>query len=380
MTINVLYLTPWFPISANDPRGGFILDSIQAQEERGINAHIIRITSWKFGATAPVHERKNIFEMRYLSIPRHFCRVISNWSYIFRLKKILTRLVKKHNIHIINAHTELAGLVAVRVGNDLNIPVLITIHGIDTCSRVWAGLAGRMIDNALKKANRVILVGEPLIHFFQNRLSKIDHFRMVYNGFRLYPDMLAFYKYAWSQSINIISVSNLHEGKGIDITIQALAQLKKSKIENWTYTIVGDGSERPKLEKLVKRLSLTNQIYFVGLCSHNKVCQYLKSADIFCLPSYREAFGIAYLEAMAYGLLAIGVQGEGPEAFIKHQETGLLVNPRDPVDLLQVLRQIFQQTEIMQKIAQQGRKHVLEQFTWKHHAVNLINVYRELVS
>ena len=130
---------------------------------------------------------------------------------------------------------------------------------------------------------------------------------------------------------------------------------------------------------LVNKLSLTKHVFFAGLCSHDKVCQQLKYADVFCLPSYREAFGIAYLEAMAYGLLAIGVEGEGPQAFIKHQETGLLVKPQDLDDLQMTLLQVFRQPKQMHKIAQQGRKLVLEQFTWKKHAPNLIKVYQEVL-
>ena len=89
MTLNVLYLTPWFPQDAHDPRGGFILDSISAQEEMGVNAHIVRAISWRPRTVTPINERANIITLRYLSIPRHYCRVISNWSYIFRLKSVI---------------------------------------------------------------------------------------------------------------------------------------------------------------------------------------------------------------------------------------------------------------------------------------------------
>ena len=383
MTINVLYLTPWFPTSKHDPRAGFILDSIMAQEALGVNAQIAITYAWRPKQAIQFLENKKnhkIHSFRYLSIPRYHFRYVSNWSYILRFSRIIARLVTQHNIHLINAHTEIAGMVAVRVGKRMNIPTVVTVHGIETCPKMWIGAAGQMIDHALEKASRVVVVGEPLLDYFQQRLASLDHFRVVHNGFRLYPDMLnVLEKEVWSNNIKLISVSNLNEGKGVDITIRALAALKSRKIDNWSYTIVGEGAQRQALEKLVNQLNLTQHIVFIGLCSHDKVCQHLKAANVFCLPSYREAFGIAYLEAMAYGLLAIGVEGEGPQAFIKHHETGLLVKPRDVESLVNTLLAIFQQRERMQKIAKQGRAHVLQQFTWRNHAEVLLKVYQEIL-
>lgn len=377
--INVLFLTPWFPDSLKDPRGGFILDSICAQEKRGVSSKIIRTLSWKPGYTTQVQHEFNIQTYRYVSIPRHYFRTLSNWSYILRFKRFLCQFVKDQNIHLIHAHTELCGLVATRVAKRMNIPAIVTVHGIDTCPRVWRGKCGKMMEEAIQQADRVVMVGKPLLNYFKPRLGSVDHVRIVHNGFRWYPDMLSFHQQAWSKDLKIISVSNLEEGKGVDITIHALAALKQLKINNWNYTIVGDGSQRRTLEQLVKALDLESHIHFAGLCSHDKVYALLKTADVFCLPSYREAFGIAYLEAMAYGLLAIGVQGEGPDAFIRHFETGLLVKPKDIYHLTEILLKVFQQADVMQAIARQGREYILQAFTWEKHAENIIQIYQEVL-
>src|SRR3990167_422037 len=269
--------------------------------------------------------------------------------------------------------------MATRVGKCLNIPVVVTIHGIETCSRMWIGAAGKMVDATLDQASRVVVVGKNLLDYFQRRFIRVDHFRIIHNGFRLYPDMLNFSeRKEWPTNISIISVSNLQEGKGIDITIRALFLLKKLKFDRWRYTIVGDGPEKKALRNLVNKLNLNEHIVFTGACEHEKVCQYLKSAHVFCLPSYREAFGIAYLEAMAYGLLTIGVAGEGPEAFIKHGETGLLVKPQNSVALFELFKDVFQHRALARLIARQGKSHVLENFTWGKHAERLMMVYQEL--
>jgi glycosyltransferase involved in cell wall biosynthesis len=70
---------------------------------------------------------------------------------------------------------------------------------------------------------------------------------------------------------------------------------------------------------------LDSKVELAGARPHEEIPQYLAAADVFILPSYREAFGIAYLEAMAAGLLVVGVRDQGPSAFIEHGISGLLV-------------------------------------------------------
>lgn len=379
MQKNILCLTSWLPAGDDDPRGSFIQDSIHALKEQGVNVLTVFTPTWHPGSSIQHYKSHDVKVARYFSFPRHYFRYLSNWSYLLRVSSKIRHLVKKHNIHLIHAHAEICGLAAVRVGTVLNIPSVVTLHGVDTSPRMCSGKAKQMFDAMLSNASRVVLVGESLQNSFKGRVSDTEHFRVVHNGFRLFPDMQPLIKAPWQDRLNLISVSNLQQGKGVDITIRALATLKQQGVTNWHYTIIGDGTERNKLESLVQQLDLTSQVAFLGFCSRSVVCNALKCNDIFCLPSYREAFGVAYVEAMAYGLLAIGVRGEGPSAYIAHNKTGLLVEPRSKDSLVSVLRGIFQQQSVMQGIAQAGREHVLSHFTWARHAKKLMQIYQEII-
>src|SRR3990167_9726772 len=173
---NVLYITPWFPTAGIDPRCGFIHDSISAVTELGVNARIMITTSWKPGRILHIQDNTNIDTYRYLSIPRYYLRLVSNWSYILRFSRIITQLIKQHNINLIHAHTEICGLIAVRIGAVLRMPTVVTVHGIETCHRFWAGMAGKMIEHMLRNASQVVVVCEPLLKFFQSLLVNMDHF------------------------------------------------------------------------------------------------------------------------------------------------------------------------------------------------------------
>ena len=177
--------------------------------------------------------------------------------------------------------------------------------------------------------------------------------------------------------MRFISVSNLAEGKGIDLTLQALAALPGDTPRDWNYTIVGDGPQRPSLEKLAADLGLASRVTFTGAWPHGRIYEQLFAADIFVLPSYREAFGIAYLEAMAAGLLAIGVTGQGPGAFVTSGETGLLVEPRSVPDLAGALAWTLHHPEEARTLADRGRRRAITEFTWRKHGMAMSRVLAE---
>lgn len=383
MALKILWITPWFPNSPEDQQGSYIWDAIQALRASGNEVDILLTQSWRPKETVIYFTQfpgdLKIKVKRHFSIPRHYFRTLSNWIYLYTLAPTIQKMARQSHYDVIHAHTEICGIAAVYAGRKMHIPTVITIHGVDTCPRMWKGHAGRVIDRTLIQADRVVMVGQPLVEHFGQRLPKSDHFRIVYNGFRFSPALRSLPKNIWSEPIRLISVSNLVEGKGVDLTIQALAELNRQGLKNWSFIIIGEGTERKKLEKLVAALELSRQIQFTGVCSHDKVYQHVLNADVFCLPSYREAFGIVYLEAMAHGLLTLAVKGQGAQAFIQHEQTGLLMEPESVQDLVTLLKRVFTEQAFMQKIAAQGREFVLNHFTWKHHAEALVKVYEEIV-
>ena len=380
----MLCVTPWFPAYQEDPAGSYIVDSLRALRNLGHEIDVLVTQPWRPRFLRRVSRRTDwtdefpVHWSHYFSIPRHYFRFVSNCFYKLKVVSLMKRLHKRSPYQVIHAHTEICGLAAVKMAQQSHLPVIVTVHGIDTCARMWKGFAGRMIDHALLRATRVVFVGDPLARFFSARLPIVDNFRVVSNGFRMpFANMVKPDEEPWLGQLRLISVSNLVEGKGVDLNIQMLAKLHKKGVRNWHYTIVGGGADRKKLEALVVGLGLTKYIEFVGACDHDRVYAYLRKAHIFVLPSYREAFGIVYAEAMAMGLLTIAVKGEGAEAMIRHGETGLLVEPKNVDDLANVLSMALMAPDEMKLIAVRGREYIYNHFTWRHHAEKLAEVYQE---
>jgi glycosyltransferase involved in cell wall biosynthesis len=213
---------------------------------------------------------------------------------------------------------------------------------------------------------------------FAPYLDRDDHMRVVANGVRL-PEGERPAPVLSRTPARFVSVSNLHEGKGIDLVLDALALLDARGVRDWTYTVIGDGKERTSLAARARAHNLGDRVNFLGSRSHESVFETLLESDVFVLPSYREAFGIAYLEAMACGLPTIGVRGQGPEAFIEHGVSGYLIEPRSTAAIADCLREILADPERARRIGERARTRA-QDFSWDAHANRLLGVYREAMS
>ena len=103
--------------------------------------------------------------------------------------------------------------------------------------------------------------------------------------------------------------------------------------------MVGDGPERPALERLAAELGVERRVELHAASCRPRGARARSRPTVFVLPSVDEAFGVAYVEAMAAGVPAIGCRGEaGPEE-IRASGGGIrLVAPGDPESLAAELR------------------------------------------
>lgn len=382
--MRVLCLTPWLPNAPGEREGNYIHDSVMALREQGIEVKVLLSRVWKpWQHNEPCYQAfpadLSLEMVHYPGIPRNYLRSLSNWMLFSGLYRKVTEYAQRHGVQLIHAHTEALAEVASSVAIKLGISSVVTIHGINTSHRYLGTTAQKeYFRKSLNVCDRVVLVGEPLREYFTAITGRDDYFRVVHNGFRL-PDACGKREICTGRIKRLISVSNLHEGKGIDLTIRALAMLHEAGISDWSYHIVGDGYMRDELEQLVQSLNLQKKIAFIGAVEHAEVAGHLKQADLFVLPSYREAFGIAYLESMACGLLVIGVEGQGAAEFIRHRENGLLAKPNDIEDLAGHIRFAMENRAETQRMAKVGCDTALHDFNWSNHASALHSVYRELL-
>lgn len=181
--------------------------------------------------------------------------------------------------------------------------------------------------------------------------------------------------------ITIGTVRSLEEGYGVEYLIQAFARilgrLPRCELK---LMIVGDGSQRGRLEQVARRLDVGGLTQFVGWVPHREVPQYLQRLSIFVAASvHEESFGVAVLEASACGLpVVVSAVGGLPEV-VEHQVTGLLVPPGDSVALADALEVLIEGRALRDRMGEAGRRFVLRRYEWRTTAKTMEDLYRILL-
>jgi glycosyltransferase involved in cell wall biosynthesis len=170
------------------------------------------------------------------------------------------------------------------------------------------------------------------------------------------------------RQLNITTVCRLVRAKGLDVAIRALRILSDRGIP-YQYVIAGDGSERVFLEGFVDKLGLRDNVRFAGQITDAEKWLLLKNSDIFVMPSrvdpqsQHEGFGIAFIEAAAFGVPGVGSSAGGiPDAVIDG-ETGMLVPQECHEELAEALYFLYCNPEKMREMGSQARERARRQFS-----------------
>jgi len=390
---SVVILTPWFPNLPGDSTGAFIADSALAVTRAGWRVGVLVVRPWvpsycqrlvgrivRGDVIAAAFPLAALEMVRVPALPRLMLRSMTDIVSDRIIANALKRMTRAMSADVIHVQTEELVPIAAHVARLLRLPLVVTLHGVNTDPHyLHSPYQKRRLRLGLASADRLILVGEPLREFFRNYIGRDGNFQVVPNGVDI-PSLRRDRPVLGDGPTRIVSVANLQEGKGLDLTLRALAHLEHEGISNWTYRIIGEGPDRAALLKLTADLGLADKVTLIGTVRHAEIFDYLACDEIFVLPSYREAFGIAYLEAMAAGLLTIGVAGQGPSQFIRNGENGILVPPHDVDALAAALRDILTgDRQRWRDVAREGRQTVQNAYTWDSHASQLTEVYEHVI-
>jgi phosphatidyl-myo-inositol dimannoside synthase len=137
--------------------------------------------------------------------------------------------------------------------------------------------------------------------------------------------------------------------KGFDQVIELMPQLI-NRFPSLKYLIVGDGTDRRRLEEKVEALGLSDRVIFTGYVPESEQVAHFNLADVYVMPSTGEGFGIVLLEAVACGIPVVGSRVDGSREALLDGQLGRLVDPGNPLALLDALTSALEEGRPQERI------------------------------
>jgi glycosyltransferase involved in cell wall biosynthesis len=304
--------------------------------------------------------------LRYLSPPRP-------WSYAHwgawaapLLRRTLRRIRASFPFDLIHAHYAVPAGDAVRRAAPA-APLVVSVHGGD----VLGAHAGAATVRATLEHARLVLANSAGTARRCQALGAAAT-RVVHLGTEL-PGRPA----DSPADPVLVSVGNLIGRKRHADVIEAVALL----VPEWPalrYVIVGDGPEREALLGLAQARGVADRVVLRGRLSPADAVVQARAGSLFVMPSVAEAFGVAYVEAMAAGVPAIGCAGEdGPEEIAAAGGGIELVAPRDPRALAGTIDGVLRDPARRAALSAQARETVAREFTWERCGLRTVAAYGE---
>lgn len=389
---NILVVSSYWPTKSNTISGIFVVQQVSALANLGCKVTVLlSITAGR--ASEPflsAHELglpKDKVKLEFVKIIRlpEFMSAsvtalkvsarLSGFCYSVKIKKLAVSIGPFCGCIVHGTRYAFLGLPRWR--KYISNKVVSVVHGVDPLFEKIYKKRGcnYILQNGAEASDYVVLVGRPLKPYVTKLGVPIEKQKIIANGADI-PDLdkLGSCSLKKSSSVKVISVSNLIRLKGIDHNLEALSMLCERRPDlNFEYLVVGDGPERKNLEILSAELGIESRVSFVGRIEHKLTMEKIEEADIFSLPSWGEAFGIVYLEAMARNKPVIGCYDNGAEDIFEHGKQGYLIEPMAVKALADFMEILIANDDIRNKMGQEGRL-LAESYTWESNARKFLDL------
>lgn len=382
--MKILYITTMYPTQKYPQKGIFCHEQVKALKKLGVEVDVvvpIPFYDREVSVKEWLYEGVKINYVRFFKLPgaRDFHK--TGHALYRALKRRID--LKKYDIYHADAALP-TGYAMMKATRKLHKPFVVHGHGLDVfLEESYAGLKNcEQIVECCKlvyqNADAVIGVSRKVLEKIQTKLDITEKDFVAYNGVDV-EKFAPSERVDTEEVIRIISIGNLIPLKGHEYTLRAISQLIDQGYENVQLTLLGKGELEPELKALVEELKIENYVTFGGYVPYEQVAQQLKESHIFVLPSYYEALGCVYLEAMACEIPVIGCRNNGIDEIIKDGKTGFLVDIKSVEQITERLQDLMSDMR-RSEMGKEARKQMVSNYQWSHSAKSVRHVYEHILN
>jgi glycosyltransferase involved in cell wall biosynthesis len=286
----------------------------------------------------------------------------------------LGRYLRRHQVRLVHTFDYPLNCFGVPVARSFGIPVVLSSQRFhrQLTPRAYLRLL-RLTDHLV---NGIVVNSESV----RREMIEEEHVppsrvHLCYNGIdagRFHPEGRARMPELAGASLVIGVVCLLRPEKSVQTLLQAFAQISPMQ-PSLRLAIVGSGPEQPALEALAQELGVREQCRFQPAVAD--VAPWLRSIDIFVLPSLTEALSNSLMEAMACGCACIASAAGGNPELVRDGETGLLFRPGDAGDLFEKLSLLAGDAALRDRLASASARAIRKHFSLQASADRMQEIY-----
>ena len=288
--------------------------------------------------------------------------------------------INKQSPALIHAHFFNDGLDAVVLGEQLDLPVVTTVHGHDITKHENAVAQSAINRRFFDRVDRIIAVSEFMAEQALARGCPESKLLQHYIGIDL--DKFTQPK-CESEQPSLLFVGRLVEKKGCTYLLQAMERLKK-RFPELRLTIIGEGELKSSLQQ--EAVSRQLNVQFTGAATAAEIRQQLARCWLFVAPSITaqsgdmEGLGMVFLEAQALQTPVVSFRSGGLVEAVEEGTTALLSAEKDVAGLTENIAQLLENATLRHNMGAEGRKRVEENFDVRKQCAKLESIYAKLAA
>lgn len=385
----VLILSWEYPPNIVGGLGTHVVGLTNSLIKNGYEVHLITAQDMKKDAEDVV-EKEHLFVYRVkpiYSIEQNFIHWIGGLNLAMWDKAI--EIGKKTTFDLVQAHDWLVGAAAISLKDQLNIPLIATIHATEHGRN--GGIYTEMQKFIHEKERQLIQSADSLIvcsEYMQNEVMTI--FEVEQSKINIIPngiDSLQMEKAsiapleAFQLDNNkkiIFAMGRMVKEKGFGTLLEAARKLHKMRSDLY-FVIAGVGPMYDEYQKFIERNGLSECVRLIGYLHGEQKNAFYAHANIVVIPSSYEPFGIVALESLVFAIPTIVSHTGGLKGIIKNKETGLFMEPNNAESLVENIEYLLENPTIGKGIGKNGQKLVSQLFSWNRIGEETKRVFDELL-
>ena len=400
-----LWISDYFPRPHDLTTGTWALESVVALQKQGLPTSVLAPTPWiprlpglpselsDWSRVPHDHEIDNV-SIYYSRCPHYPRRWVNNvlynelpfldtaflWPWC---KRTADEIMERHPFDIVHGNFLFpSGYLGMKLKQRFGTPLVVHERSVQRLQMARDNARRRVVyRQILREADLVITENVSMANELRELEPAISELR-IFKQPGSHPDL--------TQSLTrdrprefagkfvVLSVGALSDRKGHAYLIRGIDEVRKD-IPDIACRIIGAGPNRSELESLIEQLDLTNVVELCGKRPHAEVLGAMSWCDVFALPSWGEAGGTVYGEAMQFGKPIIACQGEGITDIARDRVHGCMIAPRDSKAVADALRWLYSDGARRNRVAANARDLAVAELGYPKLASALIELYTKLV-